>query len=93
MEEIAMNDIDDISVCGVIKRPTEEEWKAMLPGILEEGERLYRAAFIARFVELGVPEHVGEAEWESYRETWNNDEQKPTPIEAADECMSYWDVD
>jgi len=84
---------EDCPVIGASQPMTEEEWKAALPGILAEGEELYKAAFIARFVELGVPDHIGEAEWDAYRETLKDDEQKPTPIEAADICMSYWDAD
>jgi hypothetical protein len=92
-DKLTIDEMDDITVIGQSKHMTDEEWKAALPGILAEGEVIYRAAFIARFVEFGVPGHIGEEEWNEYRETWSNDIQKPEPAEAADECMSYWNAD
>jgi len=90
-DNLTNDDMDDIIVVG--PSMTKEEFKAALPGILAEGEALYKAMFIARFVELGIPEHIGEEEWNEYRETWSDDVQKPEPAEAADECMSYWHAD
>lgn len=72
------DDLPDISVVGTDL------------GTMPTIEEAYRAQFIARFVELGVPERVGVDEWNALDITLWDD---MTPAELADECMSYWDAD
>lgn len=72
------DDLPDISTVGVSLPP--------MPTI----EEAFKAQFIARFVELGIPEHAALAEWDAIDIYEYVD---MTPAELADECMSYWDAD
>lgn len=73
--------------------------KAMTPEntpmpTVEDWEKAYKSFFVARFVGRGVPQHVGETEWDACYESLGFDELRVMdPADAADECMSAWDAD
>jgi hypothetical protein len=65
--------------CGVAPMPTEAEHK-----------EAFLLFWIARFEELGVPEHVARAEFEAA--PWD-DIKDMDPALAADTAMEVWDVE
>lgn len=77
------DDLPDISCVGASppRMPTDDEMRLAVEA--------YRTRFIARFVELGVPEHAAQYEWDAL----DLSEVDMSPEELADECMSYWDAD
>lgn len=72
------DDLPDISVVGTDL------------GTMPTIEEAFKAQFIARFVERGVPEQVALAEYDAI-DVHEYDDM--TPAEVADELMSYWDAD
>ena len=77
-----MIDDDSPDVIGLCDHPmpTEDEFKAA-----------FKAAYVARFVHFGIPEHVAVDCFEAA--DFSDLRDYLTPEDAADEEMSYWDDD
>lgn len=55
-----------------------------------EYREAFKRAFIARFVEVGVPEHIAQQEFDGA--PWDDIKEMPPDL-AADTAMEVWDVE